>query len=94
MEVPPQLIYLSIYWKNKYFNIGVFYNYVEKVWNDDQNTLSTPHYYQVDFKILKTFKKSFIAAVGINDIFNQKHIDSKGYLSPGRFAILSLIYKY
>ena len=94
VEVPRNQAFAGIYYSSRILQAAVVYNYKGPVWNDDENTLQTAGYGIFDFKVGKTFFKQFNANLVIQDIFNTRYYDSKGNISPGRFFMLNLSYKF
>lgn len=92
IEVPKQQYSFSAYWKNKLFNLSVIYNYSGKQWFDDLNTDFIEAYHIVDVKVSSFLTKNMLASLTIKDLFDKQFIDSKGYLSPGRFFLFELKY--
>ena len=74
-------------------DLGFTFFYTGKQWYDDNNIQLIPAYYSTDIKFVKTLKEKYQAALTIQNIFNEKHFDNKGNLSPGRFFMLSFSYK-
>jgi iron complex outermembrane recepter protein len=90
--VAPNQFFAGLYWKNKYFNAAGSFSYIDKQWSDDANTIIIPGYNSIDLKIIKIVK-SYTAALTVHDIMNNRHLNEKGELSPGRFFMLSISYK-
>jgi iron complex outermembrane receptor protein len=94
MEVPVNQVFAGIYYKRNTFHSSLVFNYKSAQWSDDENTLQTSGYSTFDFKIGKTFLKSFNVNLVIQDIFDTPYYDSKGNISPGRFFMLNLSYDF
>ncbi len=94
MEVPPNQISAGLEFRNRYMNFGLYYYFVDKQWYDDDNTIVNPSYSGFDFKASTRIKGFLYFSLTVQDIFNQIHTDNKGYLSPGRFFMGSIVYKF
>jgi iron complex outermembrane receptor protein len=94
MEVPPNQFSSGFEYRNRFMSCGIFYYFVDKQWYDDENTIVNPAYSSFDFKISTRIKDFLFLSVTVQDIFNQKHTDNKGYLSPGRFIMANVVYKF
>jgi iron complex outermembrane receptor protein len=92
MEVAPNQAFSKICWRNSWVPVSVTCNLTDTQWNDDENTISTPGYYQLDAKLLRNFGKHCTASLIIKDLLDMPHIDSKGNISPGRFFMCSISY--
>ncbi len=92
-QTPEHLFNTGVFWKNKIVDLGFTFFYTGKQWYDDNNIQLIPAYYSTDIKFVKTLKEKYQAALTIQNIFNEKHFDNKGNLSPGRFFMLSFSYK-
>ncbi|MBE9467324.1 MAG: TonB-dependent receptor [Bacteroidetes bacterium] len=94
IEVSPNLFYASLRWKNKIVNINANCNYVDEQWYDDQNTILIEDYLVANIKFSKILKKQYKIYLDIQNIFDNEFVDRKGLLSPGRFIIGGLQYKF
>ncbi|MDP2722792.1 MAG: TonB-dependent receptor [Bacteroidales bacterium] len=94
IEVPKHMVYLSLGWKNKYFNSLLSYNYLSSQWYDDENTTSIDPYHTIDWQIAKSFAKRYQVSLTVQNILDTEYIDRKGYLNPGRFITLEIKYKF
>ena len=91
MEVPENQFSAGLFHHSKIIDGSIVYNYKDSQWIDDENTQKSPSYSTVDVKAGKVFNK-FNISLTIQDIFNSRYLDSKGYISPGRFFMLSFSY--
>lgn len=94
MQVPPNQFSAGIEFKNRFMNFGFYYYFVDKQWYDDENTIITPAYQGLDFKASARIKDFLYFSLTIQDILNQRYTDNKGYLSPGRFFMGNIVYKF
>jgi len=94
MEVAPHIIYSSVLWRTKVVNTLFAFQFRDKQWSDDENLTFTPSRYSFDIKFSKIFNEKWNIALSVQDIFNNRFVDTKGQLSPGRFIIANLTYKF
>ena len=94
MEVPRNQFSSGLFWNNRYVQISLTYTYRDFQWSDDENTQKTPGYSLFDLKLGHTFFRNLNVSCVIQDIFNARFYDSKGNLSPGRFFMLNLGYRF
>ncbi len=91
-EVPPNLIYLGLTWNNKLVNVFVDYTYTDKQWFDEENTVIIESYSLVNLRLWRKIAKNFQVTLDIQDLLDERFIDRKGYLSPGRFITFEVSY--
>jgi len=94
IEVPKHMVYISASWNNRYFNTTLTYNYISSQWYDDENTILIKDYHTVDLQLSKEFFKKINVSLNIQNILDDAYIDRKGYLSPGRFILAEVAYKF
>jgi len=87
IEVPDQILFARMQWKNRFINTVVGAKYFDGEWVDDENTLTTDPYFLLDLKLYRTFLKRITTSLTIQNILNNRFTDSKGMLSPGIFCI-------
>jgi outer membrane receptor protein involved in Fe transport len=94
MEVPMHQAFAGLYYSSRILQASLVFNYKDAQWSDDENTLQTPAYSTFDIRVGKTFFEHLNASVIIQDLFNTRYYDSKGNISPGRFFMLNLSYRF
>jgi outer membrane receptor protein involved in Fe transport len=94
MEVPKNQCFAGIYYNSRILQASLVFNYKGPQWSDDENTQQTPGYSTFDMKIGKTFFNQLTASLVVQDIFNTRYYDSKGNISPGRFFMLNLSFRF
>ena len=94
MEVPLNQAFAGIFYSGEILSASLVFNYKDSQWSDDENTQKTPAYSTFDMKIGKTFLNHLTASLVIQDVFNTRYYDSKGNISPGRFFMLNLSYRF
>ncbi len=94
MEVPRSQFSAGIFWTNRILQTSLTFNHRDFQWSDDENTLQNPGYNIFDMKLGHTFFKKLNLSCIIQDVLNTRYYDSKGNLSPGRFFMLNLTYRF
>lgn len=94
MEVPMNQAFAGLYYSSNILQASLVFNYHGYQWSDDENTQKTPGYSTFDFKVSKNFLRTFNASLVVQDIFDVRYYDSKGEISPGRFFMLSLAWRF
>ena len=94
VEVPVNQAFTGIFYNSHILSASLVFNYKGPQWSDDENTLQTPGYSTFDLKVGKTFFDQVTASVVVQDIFNTRYYDSKGNISPGRFFMLNLAWRF
>ncbi|MEE4196769.1 MAG: TonB-dependent receptor [Bacteroidales bacterium] len=99
-EVPDHMGSVSFYWRNSIVNTSIIARYMGERWVNDLNQVDEivlddqyPAYSVVDLRFSKQIKHLFIH-LSFQNIFDQKHYDRKGAVSPGRFITLELGTKF
>ena len=94
MEVPFNQVFAGVYYSSRILQASLIFNARGAQWSDDENTTKTPGYNIFDLKVGKTFFNKLNVSVVLQDIFNTRYYDSKGDISPGRFFMLNLSYRF
>ena len=94
MEVPVNQLSAGLFWNNRFVQTSVTYAFRDYQWSDDENTQKTPGYNIFDLKLGHTFFKRVNVNCVVQDVFNTRYVDSKGNLSPGRFFMLNLVWRF
>jgi iron complex outermembrane receptor protein len=87
--------------KTKYANVSLAGKYNGSRWiNDDNSTDNVylfsnkyPAYFLTDIKIWKSLK-NITLSIDVENLFNVKYTNSKGYVSPGRFYMFKINYQF
>jgi outer membrane receptor protein involved in Fe transport len=82
--VPKHSASASVLWQNKYVNTSLRAFYKGEQFGDDQNSVVLDSYVTFDIQLSKKIKENYIIALDIKDIFDNQHMESINYLSPGR----------
>lgn len=91
-EVPENLIYTGIDWKNKFLDFHIDYAFTDDQWFDEENTEIVEGYSLLNMRISKKVIKNFHVILDVQDLLDTGFIDRKGYLSPGRFIMFEIKY--
>jgi len=91
-EVPENLVFLELTWRNKIVNLFVDYTYTDEQWYDEENTEMIESYSLINIRLSRNIIKNLVASLDIQDVLNEQFIDRKGYLSPGLFFMVELKY--
>jgi len=91
-EVPPNLVFLGLQWKNKIVDFFIDFTYTDDQWYDELNTIIVDGYSLVNLRLSKDVFKNLQLVLDIQDLFNEQYLDRKGYLSPGRFFMFEIKY--
>ncbi len=91
-EVPANLVYLGATWNNRFVKVFVDYTFTDKQWYDEENTEIINGYSLFNVRVSRPIFKNFRATLDIQDIFDVRFIDRKGYLSPGRFITFEVTF--
>ena len=94
IDVPKNIASVAFQWNNRIVSFVVSGKYNDYEWADDENTLRLEPWLMVDAKIQKIFLNKIGVAITAQDIFNSRPPDSKGLLSPGRFFLAELFYRW
>ncbi|NQV03663.1 MAG: TonB-dependent receptor [Bacteroidia bacterium] len=94
MEVPANQAFAGFIFTPKWLSAALTGRYVGSQWIDDENTAQTQGYFTIDLKASHTFFNQLTAGITIQDLLNRQWTDSKGQLSPGRFIMLNISYRF
>lgn len=91
-EVPPNLVFLGLQWKNKIIDFFIDFTYTDNQWYDELNTIIVDGYSLVNIRLSKNVLKNLRLVLDVQDLLNEQYLDRKGYLSPGRFTMFEIKY--
>ncbi|TSA24999.1 MAG: hypothetical protein D4R67_10915 [Bacteroidetes bacterium] len=94
MEVPANQAFAGFIYTPSWLSATLTCRYVGSQWIDDENTAQSPGYFTIDLKASHTFFSRLTAGVTVQDLLNRQWTDSKGQLSPGRYIMVSLSYRF
>ncbi len=90
MEVPDHQFTAELVFSKGKLNGSVSYQYIGKQWFDDGNTIELEAISLLNTNIRYKLNPFFVATFSVENVFDKKYIDRKGYPSPGRFFQFSL----
>ncbi len=93
-EVPENMVYLGLSWKNKVLDVFIDYSFTDEQWFDEENTEVIESYSVVNVRLSRKIVKGLMVSLDIQDLLNEQFIDRKGYLSPGRFIMFEIRYAF
>jgi iron complex outermembrane receptor protein len=85
---------LGCIWLNKYIDTGLGFMYKDKQYSNDMNSAEIEDYFTIDFQLSRSFYHSRLTtSLNIQDLFNNRHMETSDYLSPGRLVTFKIQYK-
>jgi iron complex outermembrane receptor protein len=75
---------LSLLWQNKYVNFTARTMYKGMQYGDDENKVELKEYVSLDVMISKTFREKFMISFDVQNLLDEKFMETVNYLSPGR----------
>ena len=94
MEVPGNQAFAGMIYSPNRLSTSITFRYVGQQWINDENTAQNSAYFTIDMKASYTFFNKLTAGITVQDLLNRQWTDSKGQLSPGRFIMLNLSYRF
>ncbi len=91
--VPLHNASLSIFWKFRFFNISGRAIYKGSQFGDDVNQIILDDYASFDLMISKTIRDKFTVSFEVQNLFNEKHMETIDYISPGRLLSGRIVLK-
>ncbi len=76
----------SLLWKNKYINTSFRSFYKGDQYSDDENKTKLKEYFTYDLQVSKQIKEHYIFSVDVQDLLDNRHMETADYLSPGRLV--------
>ncbi|MBN1184918.1 MAG: TonB-dependent receptor [Bacteroidales bacterium] len=92
--VPKHSASASILWQNKYVNTSLRVYYKGEQFGDDKNTTVLDPYFTCDVQLSKQIKENYIISLDVQDIFDNQHMETIDYLSPGRLITGRIAIKF
>jgi len=94
-DVPDHQANAGFRFSHKIINAALTGKYVGKRWINDRNIPDVtyllapqyPGYFNLDLKLWKSIGKHWQAELGIENLFDETHIDDRGQKTPGRFVM-------
>ncbi len=82
--VPKHTASASVFLKNKIVNASIRGLYKGEQYGDDANTQKLDSYFTFDLRLSKQIADKFIISLDVQDIFDNEHMETTDYISPGR----------
>jgi iron complex outermembrane recepter protein len=92
--VPRHTASASLFWKNQIVNTTLRGLYKGEQFTDDANTIKLDSYFTFDLQLSKQIKEKFIISLDVQDIFDNKHMETGDYISPGRIVTGRIALKF
>ncbi len=81
---PKHNVSASLFWKNKYVDVSIRGLYKSKQFSDDLNEDTLDDYTTFDVQLSRQLSKYFYVALDVQDLFNNRHMETANDMSPGR----------
>jgi len=94
MEVPPNLVFASLTWQNRYLTTTLVYRFKDLEYMDDENLQKVLPHSIVDIKIRSCDYKGFSVSLSIQNLANTEYCDNKGQLGLGRYFMGEIEYEF
>lgn len=92
IEVPDHVGTAGVFFSSKIIDFSADLSYTGKQWYDDENTQEIEDHLLVNLKAQKKFFEKVLLSLSVENLFNKRYLDRKGYQAPGRFIIGSIRY--
>lgn len=94
IDVPKNIISGAFIWNNRIINTTISGKFTDSEWIDDENTLKLDSYFTLNMKFQHTFINKIGLSLTIQDVLNNRIVDSKGLLSPGIYTLAELSFTW
>ena len=94
MEVPEHQASGAIEWRYHWFMAGASLAYTGKLFADDDNLIVNQARTETGVRVSATYHEKIYLSLSMQDVLNNRYTDSKGNISPGRFMMCSVIWKW
>lgn len=99
-DIPRNKASGGVNWENKILNLSVLMKYYGKTWINEWNAEETEYlftdefdgYFTFNINLEKTFLKHFSGSLQIENLFNEKYINSNFQECPGRMVFVKFRY--
>ncbi len=82
--VPKHTASASIFWRNKWLSFTFIGLYKGTQFADDINQVQLDSYLTFDLQLAKEINNKYIVSLAVQDLFDNKHMETNNYTSPGR----------
>ena len=76
----------SLFWQNSFVDLSLRGIYKGEQFADDINEEILEEYFTFDFLVSKTIRDNYMISIDVQNIFDNRHMQSIHYLSPGRIV--------
>ncbi len=84
----------SLFWNNKIVNAGIRGFYKSEQFSDDANNAKIDSYFTVDLMLSKQIMHHYMISLDIQDLFDNQHMETGDYISPGRIINGRIAFKF
>ena len=84
----------TLFWENKIVNTGIRGFYKGEQFTDDANAVKLDSYFTLDLMLSKQIMKNFNISLDIQDVFDNQHMETGDYISPGRLINGRIAFKF
>jgi len=81
-------------WNNKIVNTNINVVYKSKQYTDDNNRSEIAPYTTLDISLSRKFLRFANVSLGIQNVFDNRHIENTFYMSPGRVIMLKTGFEF
>lgn len=91
---PKDIFNTSLIWKNSIVNSSIVFNYKGAQWKNEVNTDNLAGYYFIDLQLWRPIYKGLHASIMVHNLLDQKYVDFRDMISPGRMMSFQLKYEF
>jgi outer membrane receptor protein involved in Fe transport len=84
----------SLFWNNKTVNTSIRGLYKGAQYTDDANDEKTDSYFTMDIMLSKQIMQNYILSLDVQDVFDNRHMETGDYISAGRLIIGRVAFKF
>jgi len=84
----------SVIWNNKFLNASIRGFYKGEQFSDDANTAKLDSYFTMDVLLTRQLLQNVLLSLDIQDVFDNRHMETGDYISPGRLISGRLVFKF
>ncbi len=82
--VPGHNASLSVFWENRLADFSVRSVYKGRQFGDDANQVKLDGYVTLDLVVSRTFQERYVVSLDVQNIFDNRYMETIDYMSPGR----------
>ncbi|HQG76155.1 MAG TPA: TonB-dependent receptor [Bacteroidales bacterium] len=91
---PKHIASASLFWKNRIVNASIRGLYKGEQFSDDANAQKLDGYFTMDLMLSRDLFKNFNVSLDIQDLFNNRRMETGEYISPGRLITGRVSFKF